>query len=370
MQNKKIRVGILGATGMVGQRLITLLVDHPWFEIVALAASPRSAGKKYAEAVEGRWNMEVSLPEQVAAMQLSDVVEDIVTISESVDLVFSAISLEKERIRDIENSYAAAGVAVVSNNSAHRWSEDVPMIVPEVNAAHLALIHEQRKLRGWSSGCIVVKPNCSIQSYVMVLSALRTFVPMNAQVTSMQAVSGAGRTLLTWPEMQGNIIPFIDGEEEKSEREPVRIWGNVHGASIELASVPTISATCVRVPVLDGHMASVGVSFRTVPTRSQIMQAITDFNQNNALTGLDLPSAPSQPLQYFEEPDRPQSRVDSGYENGMGVTMGRLREGKLFDWDFISLAHNTLRGAAGGSVLTAELLVKKGFVGSADPSTE
>jgi aspartate-semialdehyde dehydrogenase len=356
----KYRVGIIGATGMVGQRFVTLLAEHPWFDITALAASPRSAGRPYGQAVEGRWKMTQSLPESVAGLQVMSATDDIDTICDMVDLVFCAVDLDKQAIRELEESYAAKGVAVVSNNSAHRWTEDVPMIIPEVNAEHLKVIDAQRENRGWTSGCIVVKPNCSIQSYVTVLTALNRFAPAKAQVTSIQAVSGAGRTLDDWSEMQDNIIPYIGGEEEKSEREPLKIWGEPRNGVIVESSDLSISATCVRAPISDGHLACVAVDFATKPSFEQIREAVTQFNAESGVS--DLPSAPSQAITLFEDDDRPQVREDREIGKGMGVSAGRFRDQGLFDWDFVSLAHNTLRGAAGGAVLTAELLVREGYV--------
>ena len=358
----KHKVGIIGATGMVGQRFVTLLAEHPWFEITALAASPRSAGRPYAQAVEGRWKMAQPLPESVAELRVMSAIDDIDTICGMIDLVFCAVDLDKQAIRELEEAYAAKGVAVVSNNSAHRWTEDIPMIIPEVNAEHLKLIDDQRNNRGWTTGCIVVKPNCSIQSYVTVLTALSQFAPKRAQVTSIQAVSGAGRTLDEWPEMQDNIIPYIGGEEEKSEREPRKIWGSVTNGVVAESEGPDISATCVRAPISDGHLACVAVDFATKPSFEQIRDAVARFNAESGVA--DLPSAPSQAITLFEDDDRPQVRIDREIGNGMGVSAGRFRDQGLFDWDFVSLAHNTLRGAAGGAVLTAELLVREGYVRS------
>lgn len=357
---EKYRVGIIGATGMVGQRFVTLLAEHPWFDITALAASSRSAGMPYGDAVDGRWKMDQPIPGNVADLMVMSATGDLDTISGMVDLLFCAVDLDKQAIRELEEAYAAKGVAVVSNNSAHRWTEDIPMIIPEVNAHHLEVIEAQRKNRGWTSGCIVVKPNCSIQSYVTVLSALKDFAPTRVQVTSIQAVSGAGRTLEEWPEMRDNIIPYIGGEEEKSEREPRKIWGRVEDGVIVESGDQAISATCVRAPISDGHMACVSVDFATKPSLEQIREAVTQFNASAGLS--DLPSAPSELITLFEEDDRPQVRSDREIGQGMGISAGRFREKGLFDWDFVSLAHNTLRGAAGGAVLTAELLVREGYV--------
>lgn len=348
---RKIKVGILGATGMVGQRFISLLQNHPWFEIVVLAASSQSAGKIYAEAVEGRWKMKEPIPENLRALKVKAIEEDFKEIAGAVDLVFSAIDLDKEKIKQIEEKYAAAGAAVVSNNSAHRWTEDVPMIMPEINAEHLSLIDSQRKNRGWAKGLIVVKPNCSLQSYLPVVHALNKFGPKHVSVTTFQAISGAGKTFDSWPEMADNCIPFINGEEEKTEKEPQKILG---------ASCPVISATCVRVPVSDGHMASVSIKFEKKPTLEEIYEALDNYQ--NPLSGLELPSAPEKFIKYFTENDRPQTKLDRDYSNGMGVTCGRFRPGPDNEWKFISLSHNTIRGAAGGAILNAELLYKKGYL--------
>lgn len=356
---KKIPVGILGATGMVGQRFISLLQNHPYFEVVSVAASPRSAGKKYSEAVEGRWVMEGKIPESVAALKVFAVDEDVEKITEQAQLVFSAMDLDKESIRSIEEDYASRGIAVVSNNSAHRWTEDVPMVLPEVNPEHLELINIQRKNRGWDKGLIVVKPNCSIQSYVPMLTPLLEFRPSQVIVTTMQAVSGAGRTVEDWPEMQDNVNPLIGGEEEKSENEPLKIWGNLGNGKIQNFDGINISATCIRVPVSDGHMASVAVKFEEKPTKEQILKAWKNFNP---LAEYNLPSAPNPFITYFEEEDRPQTRLDKNLGNGMGIAAGRLREDNILDYKFVGLSHNTIRGAAGGAILTAELLKAKGYI--------
>ncbi len=357
---KKFRVGILGATGMVGQRFITLLENHPWFSIVSLAASPQSAGKQYEVAVKGKWNMQKEIPKNIKNLIVKSVADDTNEIVKEVDFVFCALNLEKDAVKKIENQYAQAGLPVVSNNSANRFTPDIPMLMPEINPQHLALIDTQRKNRGWKTGFIVVKPNCSIQSYVSVLTALKEFKPQKVHVTSLQAISGAGKTFETWPEMLDNVIPFIGGEEEKSEKEPMRIWGSLKNNAIEIATSPIISATCIRVSAADGHMANVSVSFGKKPTRNQILTAIKNFN--NPLTKLKLPSAPNPLIKYIEEDNKPQTKSDREYANGMGITMGRLREDKLFDYTFIALSHNTIRGAAGGAILTAELLAKKGYI--------
>ncbi|MDB5178341.1 MAG: aspartate-semialdehyde dehydrogenase [Patescibacteria group bacterium] len=357
---KKLRVGILGATGMVGQRFVTLLTGHPWFQITALAASPRSRGKTYAQAVAGRWAMADAIPAPLAKLKVQAVGEDLSSIAAQADLVFCALDMDKAAIKDIEIAYAAAGIPVISNNSAHRWTDDIPMLIPEVNPEHAELIPIQRRKRGWKAGLIAVKPNCSIQTYVPVLTALRQFGPAHVVVTSLQAISGAGKTFATWPEMTDNVIPFIGGEEEKSEQEPLKIWGSLHDGKLQPATAPAIAATCIRVPVADGHLASVSVTFDRNPTKDQILESVTRYL--NPIAGLNLPSAPKQFITYFDEPDRPQTGLDRGIYGGMGITMGRLRPGRAHDWQFIALSHNTIRGAAGGAILMAELLVAKGYI--------
>ncbi len=359
---KKLRVGILGATGMVGQRFIQLLDQHPWFTIIVLAASSRSAGRKYEEVVGGRWKMQTSIPLSVRSFIVRSVIDDREKIAQEVDFVFCALDLDKESIQTIEESYAALGMPVISNNSAHRWSEDIPLIIPEVNGDHLELISFQQKKRGWKKGFIVVKPNCSIQSYVPILAAWRRFKPREVHIVSMQAISGAGKDFENWPEMVDTIIPFIGGEEEKSEKEPLKVLGTFGGEKIVFEDGLNISATCIRVPVTNGHVVNVSITFEEKPSLKALLQALQDFNINNFLAHLDLPSAPKKMIQYFEEEDRPQTRRDRDYEKGMGVSMGRLREAKQFDYTFVSLVHNTIRGAAGGAILTAELLVKKGYI--------
>lgn len=359
MKNK-LKVGILGATGMVGKRFVTLLAEHPWFEVVCVAASPSSAGKHYGDVVKTKWKMNSPIPASVSKLVVKTVEADLDTIAKEVDFVFCALEMDKEKIREIEFKYASAEVPVVSNNSANRWTDDVPMIIPEVNPEHLQIIDKQRKKHGWKRGLIAVKPNCSIQTYVPLLTALKKFEPKKVAVVSMQAISGAGKTFETWPEMVDNVIPFIGGEEEKSEKEPMKIWGQVKGTKIVSAKFPVIEATCVRVPVANGHMACVSVSFNKKATKAQLLSAIKNFD--NPIAKLKLPSAPKQLFAYFEEVNRPQTWLDRDFENGMGITMGRLREGKHFDWQFVSLSHNTVRGAAGGAVLMAELLVAKGYI--------
>ncbi|MBE5762413.1 MAG: aspartate-semialdehyde dehydrogenase [Clostridiales bacterium] len=357
--DKKLRVGIIGATGMVGQRFVSLLADHPWFEITALAASARSAGRSYEEAMEGRWLISQPMPEKVKKMPVIDAA-DYDNVAEKVDFVFCAVNMSKEETRALEDAYVLRETPVVSNNSAHRMTPDVPMILPEVNAHHLPLIEVQRKRYGVKRGFITVKPNCSIQSYVPALTPLKEFGLDKVMVSTYQAISGAGKTFETFPEIIDNIIPFISGEEEKSEKEPLRIWGELTPETVIYAQRPVISAQCLRVPVSDGHTASVFVKFDRKPTKEQILEAWAKFEGDPQK--LNLPSAPKQLLKYFEEDNRPQAKLDRMYENGMGITIGRLREDEIFDYKFVGLSHNTLRGAAGGAVLTAELLVAKGYI--------
>lgn len=357
---KRLNVGILGATGMVGQRFIQLLENHPWFNVVAVAASPKSAGMKYEDAVNGRWKMDKSIPNKVKKLKVFSVEDDIEKIVKLVDFVFCALDMEKDAIKKVEEAYASSNIPVVSNNSANRWSEDVPMIMPEINPDHVRLIDIQRKNHGWKKGLIAVKPNCSIQSYVSILNALKKFTPVKAHVVSIQAISGAGKTFHDWPEMIDNVIPYIGGEEEKSEKEPLKIWGSIRKDKLKLAKYPSISAVCIRVPSSNGHMASISVSFEKKPSKKQILNAIKNFK--NPIAKLNLPSAPKRLIQYFEEDNRPQVAMDRNFENGMGISMGRLKEDKHFDYTFIALSHNTIRGAAGGAILMAELLVKKGYI--------
>lgn len=358
--SKKIKVGILGATGMVGQRFISLLDNHPWFDVVVLAASPQSAGKEYEEVMKGRWSMKSKIPENMKKIVVKAVEEDFNSIVKEVDLVFSAIDMDKGKIKEVEEHYASAGVAVVSNNSAHRWTEDVPMVMPELNGDHLSIIDVQRKNRGWKKGLLVVKPNCSLQSYLPIIYALKKFGPKIVSVTTLQAISGAGKTFETWPEMVDNCIPYIGGEEEKTEKEPLKILGSIKDKKIVSAKNINISATCIRVACSDGHMASVAVKFKKKPTKEQIIDAIENFK--NPLIELDLPSTPKQFIKYFSEDNGPQTKLDRDYEKGMGITCGRFREDLNFDWKFIALSHNTIRGAAGGAILIAELLYKKGYL--------
>ena len=356
---KKLRVGILGATGMVGQRFITLLANHPWYEITALAASPRSAGKTYEEAVGGRWKMQTPMPECVKKMAVMNV-NEIEKVASEVDFVFSAVDMTKEEIRAIEDAYAKTETPVVSNNSAHRWTPDVPMVVPEINPEHFKVIEFQKKRLGTKRGFVAVKPNCSIQSYAPVLTAWKEFEPYEVVATTYQAISGAGKTFKDWPEMEGNIIPYIGGEEEKSEKEPLRIWGEIKDGVIVPAESPVITCQCIRVPVLNGHTAAVFVKFKKQPTKEQLIEKLVNFK--GAPQELGLPSAPKQFIQYLEEDNRPQVALDVDYENGMGVSVGRLREDTVYDWKFVGLSHNTVRGAAGGAILCAELLKAQGYI--------
>ncbi len=344
-KNKKIKVGILGATGMVGQRFLSLLQNHPWFEVSVVAASRKSAGKK------------------LGSLTIYSVEDDIEIICKNCSLVFSAINADKEFIKKIEEAYAGKGLPVVSNNSAHRWTEDVPMIMPEINPQHLDIIPIQKKNHGWTAGFIVVKPNCSIQSYVPLLSAWKDFNPKKIIVSTYQAISGAGKTFETWPEMIDNVIPYIGGEEEKSEREPLKIFGKINkikAGKFVLESALEISTNCIRVPVSDGHLAAINIQFGKKVSKEELIKALKDFK--NPLDGLDLPSAPKPFLTYFEESDRPQTRLDRDLGNGMGISVGRIREDSVLGWKCVALSHNTIRGAAGGAILTAELLVKKGYI--------
>ena len=356
---QKLRVGILGATGMVGQRFISLLENHPWFEVVTLAASPRSAGKTYEEAVGGRWKMHTPMPEAVKKLVVMNV-NDVEHVASTVDFVFSAVDMSKDEIKAIEEAYAKTETPVVSNNSAHRWTPDVPMVVPEINPEHFDVIEFQKKRLGTKRGFIAVKPNCSIQSYAPVLTAWKEFEPYEVVATTYQAISGAGKTFKDWPEMEGNIIPFIGGEEEKSEQEPLRIWGKIENGVIVKATEPKITCQCIRVPVLNGHTAAVFVKFRKKPTKEQLIEKLENFK--GLPQELNLPSAPKQFIRYMTEDNRPQVTLDVNYENGMGINVGRLREDSIYDWKFVGLSHNTVRGAAGGAVLCAETLVAKKFI--------
>ena len=356
---KKFNVGVIGATGMVGQRFLLLLENHPWFNVTALAASSSSAGKKYRDALR-RWHMSVPMPEKYADMVVLDAAADREKIASSVDFCFCAVNMKKDEIKELEYAYAKLECPIVSNNSAHRFTPDVPMVIPEINSDHISIIDAQRKRLGTRRGFIAVKSNCSLQSYVPLLHPLKKFGIKNAAVTTYQAISGAGKTFETMPEIIDNIIPYIGGEEEKSEKEPLKIWGEVNGGEIVPASTPAITAQCLRVPVSDGHTAAVFVNFEQKPTKEQILEAWANFAGEPQK--LALPSAPKQFIHYFEEDNRPQAKLDRMTENGMAVCAGRLREDNVFDYKFVGLSHNTLRGAAGGAVLLAELLAAKGYL--------
>ena len=353
----KMKVGVVGATGMVGQRFLTLLDGHPYFEVVALAASKNSAGKTYQEALGGRWKLATPMPEQYKNMVVIDA-ENIEQMKQCA-FVFCAVNMKKDEIKALEEKYAKAEIPVVSNNSAHRWTPDVPMVIPEINPEHLEVIDAQRKRLGTKRGFIAVKPNCSIQSYVPALTPLRKYGIKEVVATTYQAISGAGKTFNEWPEMIDNVIPYIGGEEEKSEQEPLRVWGKVENGEIVKADAPLITTQCIRVPVTDGHTAAVFVRFENKPTKDQILEDWKNFEGEPQTLGL--PHAPTQFVTYFEEENRPQAHIDRDIYGGMGVTVGRLREDTLFDYKFVGLSHNTLRGAAGGAVLIAELLYKKGY---------
>ncbi len=357
---KNYKVGIIGATGMVGQRFATILENHPWFTVVAIAASGRNKGKTYAEAVEGRWKMAAPIPESMKDMILYDAQADAEEFASKVDFTFCAVDMKKPEIRALEEKYAKLECPVISNNSAHRFTEDVPMIIPEVNPEHAEIIPAQRKRLGTKRGFIAVKSNCSIQSYVPALSALRDFGIEKIAVCTYQAISGAGKTFETWPEMIDNVIPYIGGEEEKSEQEPMKVWGKVEGDKIVSATEPTISAQCLRVPVSDGHTAAAFVKFKNKPTKEEMIARWKAYK--GRAQELNLPSAPKQFLNYFEEDNRPQAKLDRNLEGGMAVSIGRLRDDSIFDYRFVSLSHNTLRGAAGGAVEMAELLCAEGYI--------
>ena len=357
---EKLKVGILGATGMVGQRFLSLLENHEWFDVVCVAASPRSAGKTYEEAVGDRWKLDTPMPEKVKGL-IVDNVNEVEKVSAKVDFVFSAVDMTKDEIKAIEEAYAKTETPVVSNNSAHRWTPDVPMVVPEINPEHLEVIKFQQQRLGTKKGFIAVKPNCSIQSYAPALHALKEFNPVRVVATTYQAISGAGKNFSDWPEMVGNIIPYIGGEEEKSEQEPLRIWGHIENGVIVKAEAPLITTQCIRVPVLNGHTAAVFVDFEKKPSKEEMIAKWRSFK--GLPQELELPSAPKNFIQYLEEDNRPQVALDVDYERGMGVSLGRLREDSLFQYKFVGLSHNTLRGAAGGAVLIAELLVKQGRIG-------
>ena len=356
---KQYNVGIIGATGMVGQRFATLLENHPWFNVKVLAASSRSAGQTYEQVAGSRWKMAVPMPESMKDMVLLDAAADIEKIAGMVDFCFCAVDMQKDEIKALEEAYAKAECPIVSNNSAHRFTPDVPMVVPEINPEHIEIIKAQRERLGTKKGFIAVKSNCSIQSYVPALHPLRKFGIKNVLACTYQAISGAGKNFETWPEMVDNLIPFIGGEEEKSEQEPLKVWGEIKGNEIVNASSPSITTQCLRVPVSDGHTAAVFVSFENKPSKEEILGLWADFK--GVPQELELPSAPKQFIHYFEEDNRPQAKLDRNLEGGMAVSAGRLREDSQYDYKFVCLSHNTLRGAAGGAVLLAELLAAKGY---------
>ncbi|MEG1686348.1 MAG: aspartate-semialdehyde dehydrogenase [Angelakisella sp.] len=357
---REYKVGIIGATGMVGQRFISLLEGHPWFTITTLAASPRSAGKSYAEALGGRWAMTTPLPERIAAMTVLDATADVAAIAAAVDFVFCAVDMKKDEIKALEEAYAKQECPVMSNNSANRFTPDVPMIVPEINADHATVIPAQRKRLGTKRGFIAVKSNCSLQSYVPALHPLMDLGVTKALACTYQAISGAGKTFATWPEMLDNVIPFIGGEEEKSEKEPLKIWGQVVDGKFELANGPAITTQCIRVPVSDGHLAAVFFSLEHKVAKDEILRRWAEFQGEPQRLGL--PSAPKQFLHYFTEDNRPQTGLDRSLENGMAISIGRLREDSQYDYKLVCLSHNTVRGAAGGAILMAELLCAKGYL--------
>ena len=358
---KKYKVGIIGGTGMVGQRYILLIAEHPWFELTVIAASPKSAGKTYIEAVADRWAMDVPIPENVKGIIVKDATADIDEITSKVDFIFSAVDMKKDEIVALEEAYAKRECPVVSNNSANRWTPDVPMVIPEINPDHIKIIDAQRKRLGTKRGFIAAKSNCSIQSYVPALHPLREeFGLKSVLACTYQAISGAGKTFERWPEMVDNCIPYIGGEEEKSEREPMKVWGKIEDGVIVAAQKPAITAQCLRVACSDGHMAAVFVSFDRKPTKEEILEKWANFK--GRAQELDLPSAPKQFLNYFVEDNRPQTKLDRNLENGMAISIGRLREDTQYDYKFVCLSHNTLRGAAGGAVLLAELLCAEGYI--------
>ena len=357
---EKYKVGVIGATGMVGQRFVTLLENHPWFQLTTVAASPRSAGKRYEEAVADRWAMDAPIPQEAKDLVLLSAQDDVEKICGMVDFVFSAVDMKKDEIRALEEEYARRECPVVSNNSAHRWTPDVPMVIPEVNPEHIEVIKAQRQRLGTKRGFIAVKSNCSIQSYAPVLTAWKEFEPYEVVATTYQAISGAGKTFKDWPEMVENIIPYIGGEEEKSEKEPLRIWGEIKDGVIVPAQTPVITCQCIRVPVLNGHTAAVFVKFKKKPSKEQLIEKLVSFK--GLPQELELPSAPRQFIQYMEEDNRPQVKLDVDFERGMGISVGRIRQDSVYDWKFVGLSHNTVRGAAGGAVLCAELLKAQGYI--------
>lgn len=356
---EKLKCCVVGATGMVGQRFLTLLENHPYFEVTGVAASARSAGQTYEEAVAGRWKMSTPIPEKNKKMTVLDAAQ-VEKVGEICDFIFCAVDMKKDEIKALEEAYAKAEIPVISNNSANRWTVDVPMVIPEINAEHFAVIESQKKRLGTKKGFIAVKPNCSIQSYVAALTPLRKYGIKTVLATTYQAISGAGRNFETWPEMVDNVIPYIGGEEEKSEQEPLKIWGEIRGGTIATASSPLITTQCIRVPVTDGHTAAVFVTFDKKPPMEAILDDWKNFRGLPQILGL--PSAPEQFITYFEENDRPQVRLDRDIYGGMGITLGRLRPDTVFDYKFVGLSHNTLRGAAGGGVLSAELLYRQGYL--------
>lgn len=356
---RKLRAGIVGGTGMVGQRFIELLNGHPWFEVTTIAASGRSAGKTYEESVQGRWKLATPMPDAVKNIVVLDA-SKVEEVAAQVDFIFCAVDMTKAEIQALEETYARTGTPVISNNSAHRWTPDVPMVIPEINPQHFEVIEAQRKRLGTSTGFIAVKPNCSIQSYVPALHALLDFKPTKVVASTYQAISGAGKNFTDWPEMLDNVIPYIGGEEEKSEQEPLRIWGSLNNGEIVKASSPIITTQCIRVPVTDGHLATVFASFENKPAKEEILARWSNFKGRPQELGL--PSAPKQFITYFEEDNRPQTKLDREIERGMGVSVGRLREDSIYDYKFVGLSHNTLRGAAGGAVLIAELLKAEGYI--------
>lgn len=357
---KKYNVGIIGATGMVGQRFATLIENHPWFTVTALAASSRSAGKTYKEAVGDHWLMTTPMPKSLENMVVLNAEEDIQKVTSLVDFVFCAVNMKKDEIKALEEAYAKAECPVMSNNSANRLVADVPMIIPEINAGHAAVIDAQRKRLGTKRGFIAVKSNCSLQSYVPAIHPLMDLNVTKVLACTYQAISGAGKTFQTWPESVDNVIPFIGGEEGKSENEPLKIWGHVENGAIVNAASPCITSQCLRVPVSDGHTAAVFVSYEKKVEMEEIIARWENFK--GVPQELQLPSAPKQFLHYFREEDRPQTRLDRNLENGMAVSIGRLRPDTQYDIKFVCLSHNTLRGAAGGAVLMAELLCAKGYI--------
>lgn len=357
---EKLRVGILGGTGMVGQRFIALLENHPWFEVTTIAASPRSEGLTYEEAVKGRWKMDTPVPEAVKKIKIMNV-NEVEKVASTVDFVFSAVDMSKDEIKSIEEAYAKTETPVVSNNSAHRWTPDVPMVIPEINPEHFKVIEHQKKRLGTSRGFITVKPNCSIQSYVPALEAWKEFQPYECVITTYQAISGAGKDFKSWPEMVENIIPYIGGEEEKSEQEPLKIWGKIQDGVILKAEEPKISCQCLRVPVLNGHTAAAFVKFKNKPTKEQLIEKLESYR--GFPQEADLPMAPKQFIKYFDEDDRPQVKADVDRDKGMGISIGRIREDSIYDFKFVGLSHNTIRGAAGGAILCAETLKAKGYIG-------